>query len=362
MQEVSHVWSRIQGTLLPFLRSELDPVTEKQERLIAILEFVRVEDFIKSPWFGALGRPRSDRQALARAYVVKAFYNMTTTDELIERLKSSRNLRRICGWERVREVPNESTFSRAFLEFAESRLPELVHAELIKEYESHRLVCHISRDSTQIEAREKPIIKPKAPKKKLRRGRPRKGEVSLPKPPTMLERQQQMSLYEMCQALPTSCDRGVKKGSKGVRHCWTGYKLHIDTADGEIPISCILTSASVQDSQVALPLMKMTKDRVTNLYDLMDSAYDTRIIWAESELLGHVPIIENNPRRGEKVEMAPAQKQRYKTRNTSERANSRLKDTFGGRQVRVRGAKKVMAHLMFGILVLAADQLLRLAT
>jgi hypothetical protein len=44
----------------------------------------------------------------------------------------------------------------------------------------------------------------------------------------------------------------------------------------------------------------------------------------------------------------------------SERVNARLKDEFGGRTTRVRGATKVMAHLMFGILALTVDQLLRL--
>ena len=43
-----------------------------------------------------------------------------------------------------------------------------------------------------------------------------------------------------------------------------------------------------------------------------------------------------------------------------ERVNGRLKDEFGGRNVRVRGAAKVMAHLMFGVLALTADQILRL--
>ena len=40
--------------------------------------------------------------------------------------------------------------------------------------------------------------------------------------------------------------------------------------------------------------------------------------------------------------------------------NARLKDEFGGNTLRVRGAKKVMAHLMFGVLALTVDQLLRL--
>ena len=39
---------------------------------------------------------------------------------------------------------------------------------------------------------------------------------------------------------------------------------------------------------------------------------------------------------------------------------SRLKDEFGARAIRVRGAGKVMAHLMFGVLALTVDQLLKL--
>ena len=43
-----------------------------------------------------------------------------------------------------------------------------------------------------------------------------------------------------------------------------------------------------------------------------------------------------------------------------ERVYSRLKDEFGARTVRVRGAHKIMAHLMFGVLALTVDQLLKL--
>lgn len=44
-----------------------------------------------------------------------------------------------------------------------------------------------------------------------------------------------------------------------------------------------------------------------------------------------------------------------------ERVYSRLKDEFGARSVRLRGASKIMAHLMFGVLALTVDQLLPLA-
>jgi hypothetical protein len=45
-------------------------------------------------------------------------------------------------------------------------------------------------------------------------------------------------------------------------------------ACGQIPVSCGLTSASVHDSQVAIPVMTMTSARVYSLYDLIEAAYD----------------------------------------------------------------------------------------
>ena len=61
-----------------------------------------------------------------------------------------------------------------------------------------------------------------------------------------------------------------------------------------------------------------------------------------------------------KRELTWAEQDRYKERTMVERVNGRLKDAFGGRNVRVRGAAKVMAHLMFGVLALTADQLRKL--
>ena len=106
-----------------------------------------------------------------------------------------------------------------------------------------------------------------------------------------------MSLPQMVADLPTACDVGTKRNAKGHQVSWIGYKLHLDVADGRIPLSGILTSASLHDSQVAIPLATMTAQRVTSLYDLMDSAYDAPEIRAHSEALGHVPIIDVNPRR-----------------------------------------------------------------
>ena len=55
---------------------------------------------------------------------------------------------------------------------------------------------------------------------------------------------------------------------------WVGYKLHLDTVDGGIPVSAIVTSASVHDSQVAIPLATWTAQKIVSCYDLMDAGYD----------------------------------------------------------------------------------------
>ena len=181
-----------------------------------------------------------------------------------------------------------------------------------------------------------------------------------------------MNLSDMLDDLPKSCDVGTKKNAKGYKTSWTGYKLPIDSADGGIPISCILTSASTHDSQVAIPLAKTSHQRVTNLYDLMDSAYDVPQLHEVNQQLGHIPLIDKHPRRNSalKAELKAenkrcrivghqtAEKARYKERSTVERVNARLKDEFGGRVVRVRGHAKVMCHLMFGILALTSNQMM----
>ena len=54
----------------------------------------------------------------------------------------------------------------------------------------------------------------------------------------------------------------------------------------------ILTSASVNDCEVAIPLMTKNSRVATNFYDLMDSAYDVPEIKEYSAVLGHVPLVD----------------------------------------------------------------------
>jgi hypothetical protein len=167
--------------------------------------------------------------------------------------------------------------------------------------------------------------------------------------------------------LPTAGDVGSKKNNK----CWIGYKLHLDVACGQIPVSRVLTSASVHDSQVAIPLMTYTGDRVSYLYDLIDAA----VIHDHSKALGHAPIIDRNFRleheakaewareigRMKLIHMPDPDDVIFDFRTMAERVNARLKDEFGARFVRVRGAIKVKCQLMFGVVALAVDQIPRVA-
>ena len=371
-------WINRQRSLLPGLDEELDPLTAKLEHLIIILDTLGLEAFVAPPSRGR-GRPPDDRPAIARSFVAKAVLTIPTTSALIERLQVDRALRRICGWERRSEVPSEATFSRAFAEFAAQNLPERVHEQLVRRHLRDHIIGHISRDATEIEAREKPCrrspddLPPPAPPKR-KRGRPRKDEVLPPKPLTHIEQQRTQSLDEMRAGLPTQCDVGVKRNSKGFKETWIGYKLHLDTANGIVPVAAILTAASTHDSQVAIPLARTSEQRVVWLYDLMDSAYDAQPIIDDCLAAGRVPVIDRNTRRDTalKAEIAAERARRrlikipdptdltYNERSTAERANARIKDEFGGRHLRVRGHLKAFCHLMFGVAVLAADSILRL--
>jgi len=413
LEQFSHL---NQTQLFDFLAQQAGALSDKMRLLVSALGMISLSRLLP-PARGWKGRPAEDRQALASAFLAKAILGLPTTRQLLDRLQADRTLRSLCGWNSVAAIPHESTFSRAFAEFSQSELPQQLHQALIqntyqKDTPQDQLVGHIARDSTAIEVRERfpeqteqraarqkkhahkkstRTNKQRAQKQlaakpiaKRKRGRPKKSENALSG--RRLPRQRRQTLEEMLSELPHDCSIGAKTSSKGHLHYWRGYKLHIDVADGQIPISCVLTSASLPDSQVAIPLATISAPRVTSLYAVMDAAYDAQDIREHCESLGQVPLIDPVQRdvpithrtqqdslRGyDKRRKLPqtmpskippfttAQEERYKIRTMSERVNGRLKDEFGGRTTRVRGAAKVMAHLMFGILALTVDQLLRL--
>lgn len=362
--KISWLMGCVQRSLFPHLNQCFQtPLTAQEERLVSILEIVQVERHVprsvrrhRYP-----GRKPLDRRACARAFVAKALYRHPTTSDLHRALQAIENLRRICGFVTPGDIPSESTLSRAFTEFAAGSLGGRVHDALVQEYLSEEIVGHISRDSTAIVGREKPAKKvAKEPKKPRKRGRPAKDEQREPPIEKRLDQQVHQTAEEAIRELPVICDRGTKKNAKGYKVSWNGYKLHLDTNDIGLPISALVTSASLHDSQVAIPLIKLSSSKVTYLYDLMDAAYDAKRIEEMSRKFGHIPITDKNGRGQEIVPMAPHEVERYKIRSSAERANSRLKEDFGANNVMVKGHCKVTLHLMFGVIALFADQLLRL--
>jgi hypothetical protein len=359
-ETISWLKTRVQDNLFPHLKECFnDPLTQIQKDLVTSLEVIEIEKHVSSPLYHWMGRTPEDRRPIARAFVAKAVYDLPTTRMLVDMLHTMPNLRMICGFLRRNDIPSESTFSRAFAEFARDDLGRKAHDALVKEHLSDQLIGHIARDATAIRGNEKPVKEEKKEKAPKKRGRPKKGEVRI-KDETRLFLQVNQSPAEALQSVPTRCDVGSKTNAQGYKETWRGFKLHVDTTDSGLPITAILTAASLHDSQVAIPMMKMTSDKITYFYDLMDSAYDALQIWDVSRALEHVPIIDRNPRRGVAIPMAPAEALRYHERTASERLNARLKEEFGARHVKVRGHKKVSLHLMFGIIALFADQLMRL--
>jgi hypothetical protein len=382
----------LQQVLFPAVELETGPLSKQLQLIASVVSLVPLERLLSArrSW---TGRPSKDRAALVTAFIAKAVLNLPTTRDLMGRLRVDEPLRMFCGWASVKALPHESKFSRAFAEFAATELVQQLHAGVIEATQRERLIGHIARDSTAILVRERYPETPeqkKARKAKKGKDRKRKQAVAVPGAKrkkgrhkrakaadrgTRMQRQRHQQLDVMLKDLPRQCDMGAKKNSQGNDQYWRGYKLHLDVADGQLPISAVLTSASVHDSQVAIPLMTLTSGRVTHLYELMDSAYDADSIHAHSRQLNHVPIIAPHPRRGTKKpsqmqkvfpdkptpQLSWAEQERYKTRTMSERVNARLKDEFGASQIRVRGAAKVMAHLMFGILALTVDQWLRMS-
>ena len=153
------------------LTEVVGPLSDRHRKLVAVPEFAGPERFL-------VGQPVFvGRVAPARGFIARAVRDLPTTRDLIDRLQADPTLRRLCGWSRRPAIPSESTFSRAFAEFAASGLPARMHEVLVTTAFETSVVGHVSRDSTATEAREKPAPKPKEDKKaRPKRRRPLKGE------------------------------------------------------------------------------------------------------------------------------------------------------------------------------------------
>lgn len=357
-------WLTIQPSLFNFVEDEVGELDEEQKLFVRVAESLELEQIATRYGWCGNGRKPSSRLAIFKLLLMKHVWNWPETKDALGEVRRAPALRRLCGWESKSDIPSESTVSRAFEEFALDRMANDLLATFVGKVFRGRIVLHRSIDSTEIDARERPATKDeKAMAAKSASIKARTdgdaGDVNA------LSLQKDRDADTNLSLLPTLCDWGCKRNSKGKTQFWSGYKLHIAAGDGDIPMAAWLTSASVHDSKAAIPLMQKADAVAVSLYDLEDAAYDAAEIRDFSESNGHVPIIDANPRRGEPkpdgrgerfVGIIPAEKVRFRNRSGVERVNGHLLDAHGGRTVRVRGHAKVLLHLMLGLLVIAVEQ------
>jgi hypothetical protein len=288
-----------------------------------------------------------------RSRLAKNYFQVETTTKFIERLKADCNLRFLCGF---KKVPGRSSFSRAYGYLSEiGKLDEILGRLAQAEFKD-KVVYHNNRDSTAISAREKVIRKKNTTGKKQhkKRGRRPKTEVKQERQPTEMEKQVTAPPEKSIEALNKHCAFGCKKNSQGNISFWKGYKFHLDTSDSGFPITACVTGANVHDSMLAIPMEKITEQRVTFCYSLMDSAYDAQTIKDFISSRERVPIIDPNKRKNKNsVPLDPAKQERYKIRSAAERANSHLKDNLIPKALYVKGYTKVSFELFSTVLCLA---------
>lgn len=364
MPSLAQCFAYVQGTLFPQLAATLEePLTAQHQELIWMLTALRVEEVVDGPYrWHRRGVVPHDRRKLARAFLVKAWLGLAQTKDLRDRLRVDRPLRTLCGWQAGEGLPSLSTFSRAFAALAQARLLDRLHALRVQEYLADGVTLHVCRDSTAIAAREAQPPKvpaPPTPRPPRPRGRPKGGGIPRPpQPERRLVRQLTQSVAEAIAELPTHCGMGAKRHSCGLVTAWRGYKFHVDVTDEGIPVSALTTSASVNDNQVAIPLMQLTSSRLRYCYDLMDCGYQGPEIRQMAAQLGHVAIVApRGNRHGVTVPLDPDRQRHYRARTAVERFYSQFKDGGETRLVWVRGQAKVHATLMCALLVVFAKLL-----
>ena len=305
------------------------------------------------------GKPSYPYHPFIRSMLAKSFFGIDKTSSFIERLKSDPNLRLLCGFG---QVPDAAAFSRIFSYLADEEIWSPALDGLVKEAHEGKVVYHVNRDSTMVAAREKaaPKDKKKMEKSKKKRGRPPKNSENAPKEPTELEKQVLQDADVSLEVLNKKCAFGCKKNSQGNIETTKGYKLHLDVSDAGFPLTAVITGANVHDSQLAIPMEKLTEQKVTFCYSLMDAAYDGKTIDGFIRSRERIPIIDPNKRNDEnRPPLDPAKQERYKIRSTVERANSHLKDNLIPKALYVKGHTKVSFVLMASVLCLAAIKYLQ---
>lgn len=182
---------------------------------------------------------------LLNSLIAMQLEKIKTIHGLVQRLNSDPIFRYNCGFDVLKPAPSESTFSRFLDKLSSSAELEEEFKILVLKAKSLGIIdgTEVAIDSTKLNAFEKP-----KPKSKINND-------------------------------GVSPNWGKKKDTDGNDVKWFGWKLHI-LADckSELPLNIAITPASVNDSTMAIPLIKDLKESYGSVfspkYFIMDSIYD----------------------------------------------------------------------------------------
>jgi len=280
--------------------------------------------------------------------LLKLSYQQRTMKQTLQLLRENGNLKDMLA---IARVPSEATVSRLSKEVEQIVHPSDLHGRVVQSYAKSLdriAVGHLSIDSTTIEAREKPV-KTRIPRAKTleKRGRKAKGSVEEQQHRERQARHEQERIAYLQESFETSlgklelrCSVTAKQNSKGKKQWFIGYKAHLATDDYGVPMSFAVTGASVHDSQVAVPLMKKTRETADFLYALLDKGYVSPVINDYVDMIGRKAIIDRRAYKGVVADpLDPASQKRYAARTTVERTNSELKDGYLPDVIYKRGSR-----------------------
>ena len=125
LMQMAHLF---QMELFPRMEAAVGELSAPAKLLTKTVAIVPLDRVLTRNW---LGRPAGHRKAMLIAFLAKSIYPLATTRQLLDRLRSDEQLHRICGWQTAAQIPSESTFSRAFAQFARQRSGEHLHQLLL---------------------------------------------------------------------------------------------------------------------------------------------------------------------------------------------------------------------------------------
>ncbi|MCH3916585.1 MAG: transposase [Spirochaetia bacterium] len=297
---------------------------------------------LSRPAGGRTGRRGYSLTDILAVRAVLLFFRLDTVTAAVALLQSSPNLRTVT---QLGRVPSPSSVSRRTARLLEEMDFRGIHDRLCRQFYAGRTVCHLSLDSTPVDARERPAVRTK--RQKGRRGRPKAGSAG---EKAVQERKgQEARLVQLRDSgdphaylatLEQRCTVTGKRNSRGHMQWRVGYKVHLAVDDSGIPVASAVTGACVHDTQPAIPLLRIAAGRCTWLYALMDGGYSSGAVRDRVLAMGRVPLIDfKADRNGAKEEMDPAGRARYRARTTVERTNSELKECFLPKALYGRGPR-----------------------